>query len=358
MPEFDPSKAANSRLVLLAGSDTDARRAGLENLLSAMGVEEDGFDSESHVADATPVAEWVAAACSIPFLASLRVVVVRNVGRIDTEDLGANLVATLREVPESGRLILVADDEVGDADKQGRIAKLVSRWGKAVKDAGGSVWTFEPLTGDKAINAVRDRAKSAGKTLTHDTAKLILEMVGDKINLANSELDKLVLYVGDVNQITNRDVEACVSPDQDYNVYKLVDAVVAGHPGSALVQLRTLLGKGEKIEGEVFSRVFPTLSRQFRLLWQARIFVERNVHPDNPPVDVLAMLPKKPNLADEKDWLRRKFVQSARRINFAQLTQAMEMVVDCDARMKGQRASITASDTLEQTVLRLAQVFR
>lgn len=354
MAEFDPVKAAKDRVVLLSGTDSDARRRALDALEAAMGATDEGFDNESLAADARPPGDWVAAACSVPFLAELRVVVVRNVVRVDPDD-HPNLAQILKEVPESGRLVLVADDETGDTDRLGRI---VARWAKVVKEVKGGVHTFEPLTGDKAVDALRERAKLAGKALGRDTASLLLEMLGGKVNIAYGELDKLVLYVGDEAKITDRDVEACVVPDQDYNVYKLLDAVVAGHPGAALVQLRTLTGKGDKIEGETFGRVFPTLSRQFRLMWQARLFVERNVHPDNPPVDVLALLPKKPNLADERDWLRRKIVQAARRTSYEQLTRAMELVVDCDARIKGRRASVSATDTLEQTVLKLAQTFR
>ena len=357
MAEFDATKAASNRIVLLGGSDGEARRTALAALQLAMGATDDGFDSESLVADARPVGEWVAAACAVPFLADLRVVVVRNIARVDPDDT-PNLGALLKDVPESGRLVLVADDETGDSDRQSRLSRTVTKWSKAVKDAKGGIFSFEPLTGDKAVDALRDRAKASGKALSHDTAGLLLEMLGGKTNLAFGELDKLILYVGDGPKITDRDVETCVVPDQEYNVYKLLDAVVAGHPGAALVQLRTLMGKGDKVEGETFSRVFPTLSRQFRLMWQARMFVEKNIHPDNPPVEVLALLPKKPNLADERDWLRRKIVQSARKTSYAQLTQAMELVVDCDARIKGLRASVSAADTLEQTVLRLAQTFR
>jgi len=357
MADFDAAKAAQSRVVLLAGSDSDARRTALAALETAMGATEDGFDNESITADSSPPGDWVAAACAVPFLADLRVVVVRNIARVDPDDT-PNLVNMLKDVPESGRLVLVADDETGDADRQTRLSRIVGRWSKAVKDVKGGVHAFEPLTGDKAVEALRDRAKAAGKAMGRDTASLLLEMLGGKLNLAQAEVDKLVLYVGDLPKITDRDVETCVVPDQDYNVYKLIDAVVAGHPGAALVQLRTLMGKGDKVEGETFSRVFPTMSRQFRLMWQARLFVERNVHPDNPPVDVLALLPKKPNLADERDWLRRKIVQNARKTTYAQLAQAMELVVDCDARIKGQRASVSSTDTLEQAVLKLAQTFR
>ncbi|MBS1708444.1 MAG: DNA polymerase III subunit delta [Armatimonadetes bacterium] len=355
---FDPNKASDNRVVLLAGSDSEGRRSGLAQLLQALEATEDGFDSESIVADARPPSEWVAAACAVPFLAEYRVVVVRNIARVDPDDFASNLKALLSEVPASGRLVLVADDETGDGDRQTRLGRNTTRWAKAVKDVKGLVVTFEPLAGDKATAALRQRAKDAGKNLTPDLATLMMEMLGGRYNAAAAELDKLILYIGDATHISERDIEVCVVPDQDYNVYKLMDAVVAGHPGAALVQLRTLTGKADKIEGETFSRVFPTLSRQFRLLWQARLFVERNVHPDNPPVDILALLPKKPNLADEADWKRRKIVQSAKRTSYDQLARAMELVVDCDARLKGQRASVSTADTLEQTVLRLAQTFR
>jgi DNA polymerase III delta subunit len=168
----------------------------------------------------------------------------------------------------------------------------------------------------------------------------------------------VIAYVGDNENIHDADVRASVAPEQDYNVYQLVDAVVAGDSGGALRQLRTLTSRNDKIEGQAFSRVFPTLAKQFRLIWQARLCLDANCRPSDPTPGVLAMMPSKPRLSDEKDWVQKRAMGSARRLSLGQVRQVFAELGDADAKIKGLEPSYSTQESVEEMVLKMAAVCR
>ena len=201
-------------------------------------------------------------------------------------------------------------------------------------------------------------AKASGKHLTPSSATLLAEMAGGSLTIALGELKKAALYVGEAEAIQDSAILAVVEPEQEYNVYQLVDAIVAGDSAKALRQLRTLFSGGGKIEGQTFGRIFPTIARQFRLVWQARLCLDADSTARNPAPRVLEMLPSKPRIDQEREWLQNKAMQAARRISLSQIQSVFAELVEADAQMKGLRPAISATETVETMVLRMASVCR
>ena len=262
---FDAKKVCKKPLVLLTGTEGVYRRAALEEILSAVLEGQDDEEALVFTADEKSPLEWVGSASSVPFLSDRRVVVVRNLSRVDpakewTEKPKSKdhpFVKELRALPETALLILVLDDEAGDEDKQRRLTTVGARWIEIVRSAGGEIPETEPKKGDVSAEMQRI-AKERGKQMTKATAGLLSEMVGGSATIGMAELEKVLLYVGDSQTVTDRDVLEAVAPEQDYNVYQLVDAIVAGDSGTALKQVRTLVSRNSKIQGQMFS---PPCSR-------------------------------------------------------------------------------------------------
>lgn len=360
---FDPGKAVASKVSLLVGNDAEARKAAVESLLRAAGLQEDDMDLESIIADSRSVAEWIGAACMVPFLADRRAVIVRNVLRIDFRkthpevklDKNHPLVRNFAELPDSALLVLVADEEIKEEDNRGKPTPQETAWVKLMGLVGGTVHRFD-VPKDNLEKHVRERATALGKKLSPRAAKLLLEMTANKLGAAHAELEKLALYVGDHPEIREEDLKAVVTPDHEYNVFRLVEAVTAGQVVPALTLLRTLFGKIDKISDEAFGRLFPPLHRQFRLLWQARACIEAGCTPAAPNPQAARAFPKSPNLAGEKDWLQGKLMNAARPLSFAKLQTCLEILQDADAKLKGQRpATNNPYETIEQAIITLTQ---
>lgn len=358
---FQAAEALKRRAIMLEGQDDMMRRRGLKELMAAAGVGDGDLDLETVIADSRHPMEWTGAAGSVPFLSDYRIVVVRNLGRVspakvwDGQKIGKDhpFAQELSRLPDSSRLVLVMDDESGA--KAEAASSSGQQWRKLVEAGGGKAYSFDPDP-SKAADALMEAAKQNGKTLSRPLAQMLSEMVGGQLGVALGELEKLCFYVGSAGAITEADIRRLVSPDTDYNVFQLAESVTAGETGKALAQIQTLADRHPRLEEHVFPRVFPILSRQLRLLFQARICLDHGCHPSSPTEEVRALLPAKPNITGEKDWLQRKLMTAARRLTLPQLAACLRELEEADAKFKGQGAAYTPRETLEAMTLRLCAI--
>jgi DNA polymerase-3 subunit delta len=362
---LDVAKAISAKTVLLAGAEDALRRDDLLEIYKKLGIRSDDIEIETVLADTRPPTEWTASASSAPFFGERRIVLVRNVLRTNPADLWEEKTKSkdhpfAREIaalPETAMLILVADDEAGDDEKQSRLQTVLKRWAEVVSAGGGIV--VESKTNPAEIaSQLRKVAKENGKHLTPSTATLLSEMTGGSLTLALNELSKVICYTGRADAIQDADVRAVVAPEQDYNVYQLVDAIVAGDSGAALKQLRTLSSRNDKIEGQAFSRIFPTVARQFRVIWQARLCIDADCRVSDPTAAVLNMLPSKPRINEEREWGQQRALRAARRLSLRQIRRVFGELAEADAKIKGLSPAFSTNETVEEMVLRMAAVCR
>ena len=338
---------------MLCGDEESLRLQALHELLTAAEIEKDDFDLATYSADETLPVDWLAAAGTSPFLATRRTVIVRHLLRRDVEDLKK---ARLKDLPDFALVILVADDEAGDENKQSKLKTLRKNWQKAVTAAGGAVFEFEP--DPKAVKeSIRAEVAKMGKTMTETAAAALMEMTAGSLSRALDELKKIELYVGSQSQIREADVREVVVPSREWNVYKMVESTFQGQMPEALRQLRVLMGSATKAEEAAFQRILPTVSRQLRLLWQARACVEGNFgSPAFLPASAPRMFPERHSLTKEQSYRLAPLMVTAKGLNFAQIERCFAIVADTDARLKGSLSSFSALDTLERMLLEMASV--
>ncbi len=358
---FTASKALAARVVLLTGEEDALRRRALSEVLH-LATQDGDFDLETIEADESPPTNWIASAGTAPFLSSRRTVVVRHLLRVDppgSRSAGAlegnDLVAQLRRLPESALLLLVADDEAGEENRQRRLATIRKGWEKSVAEAGGLVSQFS-ADAKQIREAIKLEAIRLDKKISDASAESLAEMTGASFSRAIEELEKLALYVGSETQIRESDIRAVVVPSRDWNVFKLVDAIVDGAVPEALRQIRVMVGSQTKAEDAAFSRILPTLSRQFRLMWQARLCIEAKCGPDSAPERVQRLFMDKPNFAKEAPYRQSRLLQQAKRVDLTALQRCFQAVSDADAKLKGLLDSFSPIETLEHMVLEMVEV--
>ncbi len=347
---FDPKKVAKHRVVFLHGEESTLRREALEALLAELGVAKDDFDLESFDADSTAASNWMASAGTAPFMAERRITVVRHILRCEPDKVKA---AELAALPESSFLVLVADDEPNAEDKATKFNTISTGWRKHVEAAKGAVVEFK-ADPEQSKRVLRAMVEASGKSLSTSVLEMLLEMTGGSLSRSMDELQKVILYVGEKAQIQESDLKALVIPSRDWNIFKLVDAVTAGQIGEALRQLRILVGSSQKAEDAAFRQILPMVSRQMKLLWQARVCLDAKCQPHEAPPEILRTFLEKPNISSEKPYRLGKLMEIARRTPLSRLTLAMQTLSDTDARLKGIESGFNSMDTLERMVLELA----
>jgi len=336
---------------MLSGEEDALRIRALQELTTAATLEDD-FDLQMmDGGDSGPV-QWSASAGTAPFLSSRRTVVIRHLLRCDEiETTGWS------DLPETALLILVADDEGGDESKQARLGTLRGKWEKAVKGAGGYIEEFK-TDPKQLLESIRQEASRLNKKMSPKAAETLAEMCGGSLSRALDELEKLALFVGANDLISEMDVRNVAMPSRDWNVFRMVDAAITGDAAEALRELRILVGSSTKAEEAAFSRIMPTLHRQLRLIWQARILVEARADIDNVPDSLARQLPDNPSLLKQQPFVRGKAMRAAKSATFDQLSECLALVGEADARLKGMLPSYTGMETLEQMLLKMIEALR
>lgn len=352
---FDPDQILRKRAIMISGKEAAIRSRTLSQLLERLGTGPEDFDFEEVLGDTRSPAEWIASVGTIPFLSEFRTLIVRHVLRADVPSDASTL---LKSIPETGRLVLVADEEATlDDDKVRRLGTLCTAWERAVTAAGGTVVKCD-LESKTVATLLAEEAKLLGKRLSVPAANVLAEMSGGSFSRALDELQKLVVYVGDHDEIREADVLAVATPSREWNIFKLLDCVISGQTAGAMRQLSILVGSTSKADEAGNRSILPQMSRQFRLLWQARACLDAQTQPSNSGVGLERVLLEKPNLAAEADWLQRKAMDAARKATLGQLARCLSEVAEADAKLKGQLPSASAMETLEVLVLRCAAIMQ
>jgi len=207
---------------------------------------------ESHVA--TQWFDWAnlsASSANLSLFAEQRIVELRlptgKPGKV-----GSSAIAELVERLGPELMLIVSAPKL---DKNAGSAK----WVKAI-DAHGIVLPVWPVGVRELPGWIAARMRAAGLQPDRTAAGLIADRVEGNLLAASQEIEKLRLLLGE-GPISAEDVAHAVADSSRYDVYKLVDAALAGDAKRAV----RILG-GLKAEGVEPVIIFWALGRELRLL--------------------------------------------------------------------------------------------
>lgn len=339
----DATNAIARSCILISGAEDVLRRRLLAETLS--GANADEFDQEVVLGDQTSFADVIGSAGTAPFLSDRRVVVVRQALRLSLPPNAGEMLAAL---PETALVIFVTDEEpAGDDSKQRDRDSAGKALVAAIKAAKGTLLTAAIDDPKKMKDRLRDDARAMGKSISAVATETLAEMCGGDYSRSFAELEKLALFSGESGEIRESDVKLVVTPSRSWNVFRLVDTVVAGDVSGALAQLKTLAGTASQSDEAANRTILPMMARQFKLLWQARSALDQK----KAVMDLKSTWPSKPNLATERDWIQNRTVQAARRIKIDSIERCLRLLAQADAKLKGVQPSLNAFETLELLVL-------
>ncbi len=339
---------------MLSGSDASMRSQALEGIQKY--YNELGADIE--VFSGTDAPElWFQSGFVLPLFSDHRLIIVRNIARSDPKDIlnskksgDSPFHLWINDLPDSTILVLVADEELGDSSRQYTLAKTLKTWEDAIKSTKqGQVFKFE-IDLSKTPDLIRKHAKAKGYSISSKATNTLAQMVGGKPASALAELEKVMLFVEAGTEIQESDIQKVAIPDLEYNVFHLVDAIVAGQSSQMMVQVQTLVNHGSDFQAQILGRIYPLLLSNFRLIWQARFCLDSQCDPSRPTDDVKQHLPEKP-IYKEPEWKVRKLTSHAKRMNLEKLTVCMKILRDSEGNLKGQGSSFTPMESLEQALL-------
>jgi DNA polymerase-3 subunit delta len=199
-----------------------------------------------------------------PSLFSLNKVTVLTRFQLTTQSkLASELDASLDEGLAPGQFLILVPQKV---DKRLRVVKSIAKQEGLLEIAG--------FDHDGLVTWIRERFADEGKPVSAGIAEALIDLKGeDDLRGINSEIEKIITYVGGRKKISLDDIEALVGRSKTEKVFELIGRVAAQSVGEALETLADLLETGESPIGIVF-----LLAREIRYLIQVRVFLrEKNI---------------------------------------------------------------------------------
>ncbi len=178
------------------------------------------------------------------------------------------------------------------------------------------------------------------KTLGHDAAGLLMELVGPQMGLLAKEIEKLASAVGERPEILPADVDRYVRTSSNAFVFDILNAIGDARPKDALHILARLFEGGDdphKVLGAISSQL-RKLANIGRLLAQG--------HSEGSAMDG-AGIPKFPAA-------RQSAAKQVRHLGRRRLSQLPDWLVEINLGMKG-RSPLANSLQIERLIVKLAR---
>ena len=128
-----------------------------------------------------------------------------------------------------------------------------------------AVVDFQPLSDAELARWCRGQLKPSGKKLSTGTLNTLSFMAGRELTRLTGELEKLVAYVGERDEITEADVRAIVPASLEYKVFEIMNQLLEGDMLKAQQTVNSLLQGGQSPMG-----LLAMLTRQARQLTHMR----------------------------------------------------------------------------------------
>lgn len=184
---------------------------------------------------------------------------------------------------------------------------------------------YKTPRGSQVVNWIIERAGIYGSAVKRDAAECLLELVGDNLRVLSNEIEKLSIYCMG-REIRVEDVSNSVSNSRFISVFDLVDAIGRKEAASALITLNKVI-----LEGEPPLKIFAMINRQFRLIFETKLLIEKGV-----VLNEVAKTLRLPSFAVSK------YLSQGRNFTDEALKKIYELMADTDYRLKSGGSSLPA----------------
>ena len=209
---------------------------------------------EGKKADVEEIAEL---AKTLPFFNDHRLIILEDtgLGKKTNEDF----LEQLKECADTTVMIFIEDD----ADKRSKIYKFLSKEGHAV--------SFEPAKDAELIRWLQSLLKKEGKQMSSSVIRSFLNRCGSDMFTLKNELEKLISYTGERQDITIRDLDELTSSQTTNQIFVMLEAIARKQRDKVLGLYYDLIELKESPFG-----ILALLVRQCNQLIQVKDLASRN----------------------------------------------------------------------------------
>ncbi|MFP5487097.1 MAG: DNA polymerase III subunit delta [Acidimicrobiia bacterium] len=314
---------------LLTGDDESILRSKAHDLVHQLvgdgdrSLMVDEFDGDEY-----ELREVVDAAQTMPFLTDRRIVVARDVGRFNADDL-TPLVAYLADPLESTELVLVAGG--------GRLAKKLA---DAVKAGGGTSVNTSPPNRAKDRHAwVRTEAEAHGLRLDGAAAARIADQLGEDVGRLQGMLGVIRSTYGEGVKVGVAEVEPFLGEAGGVPPWDFTDAIDAGQTAKALTLMGRMIHGGDRHPLQIMAILHGHYAKLARLDGV-------DARTEHDAADAMGIKPGFP---------AKKALTNYRRLGGGNVRRAIELLAAADLDLRGD-TDLDSEMVMEVLVARLSRL--
>ncbi|MEG2972667.1 MAG: DNA polymerase III subunit delta [Clostridium sp.] len=202
---------------------------------------------------------------TIPVMSDKRVVHVKSPS-FTFESLDSSSKALLKDVtdyakdvPEYTILMISSKDPI---DKGNSLIKVSNTIGTLVE-------LKIPMYGKDLSQWIETYIKDNKKNISKSDIFYLTNEMTSSIDNMEIELNKLISYIGDRENITKEDIDAVIHKTSESNIFKMTDYMYKKDAKNALDILDTIF-----LQGEQFPKIMFMIIRQFRILYNVRLLLD------------------------------------------------------------------------------------
>ena len=268
-----------------------------------------------------------------------------SVSNFDFEGCNISVFKKLCEIvtdaPENNTLVLYYDVLSINPKKSDRYKKL----SKAVESAGGIVCEFNHKTESELAKMLSAGAKKRGITLDNQTARYMVSVCSDDLNILINELEKLSFCLGQNAVVTGKDIDRICVRTVEASVYDMSRFILQGREKEALLLLNDLLLMGIS-PVEIYSLICSAYTDIFRV----KSASPAGIKPEN--------LAKTFGYAPNRAFVLTKAARDAARISESQICRISQLLLKSNAEIKSKSGGDAGGSRteLEKLIIRIMKI--
>ena len=320
---------------ILFGEDAYLKKSYTDKISRKIAEPDDIFNYCKFSCDCN-LQEVYDAVMQLPFMADKKCIILddydfEKASRSDFD----KLLELVSDVPDTAVLVLYFDSVETDHKKGTKFKKLIA----AAEKSGGAAVLLNHRSISELSKMLCDAAKKRGLGLNSNTARYLIENVGEDINLLKNELEKLCFFVGQ-GEMNREHIDTVCVKTAEAGIYELSKNIISCNLAEALSVL----------DGLFFARIEPmvifyTVSSAFVDMY--RVYSVK--HGGGSLKDVAEIYGYK-----NKEFLLERAAQNLRKFDTERLDLCIKALIKADLQLKSFGAEPRI--VLEELTVRLVYI--
>ena len=173
-----------------------------------------GFNLDVMYGSKDSVQDVIAHASSFPMMNDRRVVVVKEAEKLATTEASQLLFTSYLKKPLESTILILVAEKTNFSKKPFTDLK---KYAELIE--------CKPLYDNEIPSWIANRVSLRGKEISPEAGRLLQAYIGNSLRAIQSEIDKVLVFIGDKRQIEPEDIAEVVGESKGYTIFELQNAI-------------------------------------------------------------------------------------------------------------------------------------